>query len=176
MKEIMKIKKLVNKLRKEVDEAREKRVKEIYDEYARAYSQRLDAPQVRQMLHQMCRLWVEIESLWTLVYFYWNVDDNGRKQYFYYLKQVKELITTWNLIMTRLGLTWTAVPYLEKGKRQVQSASEIAKMESKAKEIGERIRKDLRKKTSKRTSKGGRRQVKNGVPLLTVGREKKKEK
>jgi len=176
MKDIIKLKKLINRLQKEVKKTREQRFKEIFDEYAKARPKLVQNVAWRQQLTQLVTMYLEIERLWAYLNLLWVQDTDGRKEYIKFFKEVRDAVRTWNLILTRMGESFTAQPYIPVKDRSVKTAKEIARMGEKITRISKSMKKRMKKKEEHRTNPHrGRRQQKDGT-LAEQYEKKEKEK
>lgn len=175
MKEIIKLRKLINRLQKEVNKTREQRFKELFDEYAKSRPKLMQNVAWRQQLTQLVRMYLEIERLWAYLELLWVKDTDGRKEYMKFFKELRDAVRAWNLLLTRMGETFTAQPYIPVKDRSVKTAKEIARMEEKIGKISKSMEKRLKKKEGHRTNPHrGRRQLKDGS--LAEQHEKEAEK
>lgn len=137
---------------------------QIYNEYIEKFGKLLDKPNMRNQLKQLVRLWQEIERNWDLVYQTKSILRDS-KEYRAQMNLLLKLIQSWNLILTRMGLTLTSQTYIPVKERETYDPKELLQMTEKMKSFG----KQLEAETRRRVHVGGKRDVE---PLLI---KKKKE-
>ena len=137
---------------------------EHFEEYTKTWA-RLREPHLRDMLTQLIKLWNKIEEMWATID---QIDDP--KEWMNRMKILLKAIGSWNLLLTRMGLTYTAQPYLTKEER-VKTAKEMIEINGKLKEFGKQVEAHVKK----RLNKGGRRTWKEGTPIQMKKKEKKKD-
>ena len=146
----------VNHAKKELGKTRASRFKEIYESYSNNFPKLHEKPGWQAMLVRLCKLQIEIENIEAEIELAWNLDTNGRQEYFKYVGKLLKLVQLWNLILTRMGMTFTASPYIAVKDREVKAPSEIVQMQEKIKKIAETMQKER-----KRLNKTGRREAKH---------------
>lgn len=153
--------------RKGLQEIKKKsRFDEKFQEYISTWS-RLSDPNLKDMLTQLIKIWIRIEDLDTAI----DELEIGSKNWMNYNKLLLKMIGQWNLMLTRMGLTFTAQPYIPKEER-MKSAKEMIEMNNKLQDFGKRVEASVRK----RVNPGGARTWKKGTPLETIPEKKKKVK
>jgi hypothetical protein len=158
---------------KTADEIREKRFKELFEEYEKQYPKLMQLPAWRQMLIQCVRLYMEIERMWSILDNLWYIDNNGRTEYRKMFKEIRETIRDWELTLTRMGTTFTSQNYIPVKDRDVQAASEIARMHERVEKIKVNMKK--MEKGKARLNPGGRRETKYNDLATQKNNEMEKE-
>ena len=141
------------------------RFEEHFQEYIQTWK-RLREPHLRDMLVQLIRLWNQIEDMWNTID---AIQDP--KEWRANMKLLLDMIGKWNLVQTRMGLTYSSQPYITKEER-VKTAKEMVELNSKLIEFGKQIETHVKK----RLNKGGQRTWKQGDPINAVVKKKKEKK
>lgn len=145
---------------------KDSRFNEKFQEYVSTWS-RLNEPNLKDMLTQLVKIWNRIEDLDITI----DNEEVGSKKWMDYNKLLLKMIGQWNLMLTRMGLTFTAQPYIPKEER-MKSAKEMIEMNNKLQDFGKRVESSVKK----RVNPGGARTWKNGIPLEIVEKKKKEKK
>jgi len=176
MKDIIKLRKLINRLQKEVKKTREERFTELFNEYANSRPKLMQNIAWRQQLTQLVRMYLEIERLWAYLELLWVQDTDGRKEYMKFFKELRDAVRAWNLLLTRMGETFTAQPYIPVKDRSVKTAKEIAKMEEKITKISKSMEKRMKPKHRTNPHRGRREQKRGSLAEQHEKKEKQKAK
>lgn len=147
--------------------------KRLFRRYVAAYGDRIERePALWDQLEKAIVLWKEMEKLeQDLV----AARGTGRKEYIKILKIYLDVLQKWDLLLTRMALTYTAQQYVRVDERQVTDPKEVLKINRKLKGFG----KKLEKKARKRLNAGGARKAEDGPPIQwqkPIAKKKKKEK
>lgn len=153
--------------RKGLQEIKKKtRFDEKFQEYISTWS-RLSDPNLKDMLTQLIKIWIRIEDLDAAI----DELEVGSKNWMNYNKLLLKMIGQWNLMLTRMGLTFTAQPYIPKEER-MKSAKEMIEMNNKLQDFGKRVESSVRK----RVNPGGARRLKDPLPIEVIRKKKEKVK
>ena len=142
------------------------RFNEKFQEYISTWA-RLKEPNLTDMLTRLVKLWNRIEDLEAVI----DSLPMAGKEWINYNKLLLKMIGQWNLLLVRMGLCYTAIPYITKEER-VKSPREMIEINGKLKEFGKQVEKQVKK----RINKGGARQWKDGTPINAVVKKKEKKK